>query len=60
MLVQVRLECKSLVTTRALEVLRRRMSLHVSPKVGPVGKRLLAYRATVGFMPRMRSHMALQ
>ena len=59
-LVQVGLERKRLVATLAFEVLESRMSLHMSPKVGPVGKTFSAMSATVRFVARMRSHVALQ
>ena len=60
MLVQVGFEGKSLFASGALEVLRRRMSLHVSTQVGAVGKAFFAHSARVWLLARVGSEMTLE
>jgi len=60
MLVEVRLERKVFVTSRALKVLGWRVGLHVGPQVGPVGKRLLTHGAQVGLVASVRAQVTLQ
>lgn len=60
MLVQVGLESKGLVAPFAFEVFESRVSLHVRPQVGAVGKRLSAVGTAVGLVSRVGSHVTLQ
>lgn len=60
MFVQVRLECKCLLTLLTFVVLEGRMGLHVSPQVGAVGKGLPAVGAPEGLLTCVRAHMSLQ
>ena len=58
-LVQVGLESERLVTPGALEVLRRRVRLHVGPEIRAVGEGLLAHGAGVRLVARVRPQVAL-
>ena len=60
MLVQIALQCKRLVTPLAVEVFESRMGLHVSAKVGTVCKGLATVGTTIGLVPRVAAHVALQ
>lgn len=60
MLVQIALQGERLVAALAVEVFESRVCLHVSPKVGPVGKGLATVSATVWFVSCVTSHVTLQ
>lgn len=60
MFVQIRLECKRLMTPGASEVLIRGVGLHVRPQVGPISEGLPAVCAAVGFLTRVRPEMTLE
>ena len=60
MFVEIGLECKGFIASFAVEVLESRMGLHVSAKVGSVGKGLATVGATVGLVPRVAAHVTLQ
>ena len=60
MLVQVGLEGKCLVASRALKILGWRVGLHVCPQVGPVGKGLAAHGARVRFVAGVGAQVALE
>lgn len=60
MLVQIALQRKRLVAPFAVEVFESRMGLHVSAKVGAVGKRFSTVGTAVGLVPCVASHVTLQ